>query len=332
MQRIGLAFTGSEPIDRYVEAAQGAERRGFESFWIAEDYFYRDSVSTAGHIAAVTDSIDLGLFVNAYTRHPALLAMTAASVDEMSGGRVRLAVGAGSPSVMERVVSFEKPLGRVKCTVQLLRSLLQTEDYHGSCGPFDLDGVTIGESPLLPFMGRFSTVSEAVPTYVAGKGPQMVRMAGDIGDGFVISIGYTPGMVRDAVMQVRDGLAIRDRNTDAFDVAGFVFCTNEIDRRAMEFAARYVVNAPTSASLHLEGVSDAEVDALRAAADADGIEAAIELVTTELVESLVVVGDRSACCDRIDDYVAAGLDLPILTYLGPESPEFVLDVGHTWAA
>jgi len=180
-------------------------------------------------------------------------------------------------------------------------------------------------------MRRFTAFSETLPTYVAGKGPQMIRMAGDVGDGFAISVGYTPGMVRDAIKQVHDGLEIRDRTADAFDVAGFVFCTEEIDTRAREFTTRYIANAPTSASLHLKGVDEVDVDALQTAAEEDGIEAATDFVTTEMVESLVVVGDRSACCDRINNYVAAGLDLPILTYLGPESPDFVLDVGEAWA-
>lgn len=330
--RIGLAFTGAhDSIETYVEGASYAEDKGYESVWLAEDYFFRDTVTMATAVATRTDRLDVGLFVNPYTRSPALTAMTATSLSEIAGGDVRIAMGAGPRIVMERFVDYESPLWTVKRAVDLIRDLLAEEEVSFDEPPFEYEEVALGECPYLSYLGAYENPQPEIPIYVAALGPQMLKMAGDVGDGFLVSIGFSPEMVERSLDRVREGLAMRDRDHDSYDVAAFLFCSESLTDRARRFTARTIASRDID-DLEASGLDAEAIAPIQEAYETDGADAAAGYVTDEMVEAFVVTGDGTIPPERqLDRYADVGVDVPILLPLDHGDPESVIDIGAAWA-
>lgn len=333
MKRIGVAFTGAhDSIDTYVDNAKRAEELGYESIWLAEDYFFRDTVTTSTAVATATDSLDIGLFVNPYTRHPALTAMTAASLDEIAGGDVVIAMGAGPRVVMEQFVDYESPLWTVKRSIDLIRELLAEEGVSYHEDPFDYEDITLGECPYMPYMDSFDYPNAEIPVYVAAVGPQMLKMAGDVGDGLLVSIGFTPEMVAASMDRVDDGLDRSGRTREEYDVAGLVFCAASHSERTRRFTALTVGASHDLDQVTASGVDEADARAVREAFADGGLDAAVEHVTDEMAETYVLTPENDTPPDeRLDQYVEAGVGAPVLIPIDGGDADAVLDLGAAWA-
>jgi hypothetical protein len=129
---LDVSFCSSAPpvvvVVVVVRAAPLAEKAGFDTLWFGEYYFYRDAPSVLGYVAAQTQSIKLGSgTINIFTRHPALVAMTAATLDELSGGRFVLGIRYGGFPVMPLMgyrmapLHENKPLLRLRTVVEVVR-------------------------------------------------------------------------------------------------------------------------------------------------------------------------------------------------------------------
>ena len=142
MRRLGL-YLGRLPgfdkrgFDRreLIECVRAADACGYDSFWLPEAW-ERESFSTLAEIAARTDHIGLATgIINVFSRSPALIAMGAATIDEISGGRFRLGLGTSGARVVEDLhgVRYEKPLTRLREAVEIIRKLLSAErlDFDG---------------------------------------------------------------------------------------------------------------------------------------------------------------------------------------------------------
>jgi len=333
MKRIGIGFTGNhDSIDTYVEGAEYAESNGFDSVWFAEDYFLRDTMSTQSVVAHETDAIDIGLFFNAYTRNPALTAMSVAAVDEIADGRVKVAMGAGVPSTLERILEFTNPLETIPEAVDVIRRLLDEDSVTHEGRHFGLEGTTLGHCPYLSYGGEFHAPRSEVPIHIAAIGPQMLKMAGDVGDGLVVSFGVPPLLVEQELEHVAGGLEMSGRTLDEFEVVAYIVTAPQINSRVREFAAEMIALAEPL--LHLDvrdvGISLADAEEIREVHETEGVERAAELTTDEMVKTFAIVGDEASCHDRLDEYVAAGVDIPVLFHLGPEDPERIVDIGASW--
>src|SRR5256712_9780647 len=123
---LNLPYEGSLAFPEAVELAQHAEALGFESVWMPEAYG-TDAVSILGALAARTERIGLGTgIVNVFSRTPALLAQTAVTLDQLSGGRFSLGLGTSGHQVVEgwHGVPFERPLRRMRETVEVIRQVM----------------------------------------------------------------------------------------------------------------------------------------------------------------------------------------------------------------
>ena len=127
MARLGiLLYHGIESGAELRECGRLAENAGFESIWVTERYFHEETFSMLGYLAAATHTIGLGLSVaNPYTRNPALLAMGAATLDRISGGRLTLGLGRSDRDTIEGKmgIPYGRPLARLKQAVDVMRSL-----------------------------------------------------------------------------------------------------------------------------------------------------------------------------------------------------------------
>jgi F420-dependent oxidoreductase-like protein len=207
---LGYAPPGTNPAD-LVPVAQEAERLGYDSVWTAEAWG-TDAVTVLSWIAARTSTIKVGSAIMQMPgRTPANTAMTAATLDLMSGGRFILGLGTSGPQVVEgwHGQPWGKPLGRTREYVEIVRAALRREtvQHEGEQYriPYDGPGAT-GLGKPLKMMLR--PLRADIPIYLAATGPKNVALAAEIADGW-LPIYFSPERARDAfAYEPRDGFDI----------------------------------------------------------------------------------------------------------------------------
>ena len=186
--RLGLhlGYWGSRPVD-HTPLVQEAERLGYDSVWTAEAYG-SDSVTTLSWLAARTQRIRLGTgILQMAARTPAMTAMTAATLDALSGGRLLLGLGVSGPQVVEgwHGTAYGKPLDRTREYVQIVRDILRREkplEHHGRYYDIPLRGGTGLGKPLKLIT---HPLRSDIPIYLAAIGPKNVSLAAEIADAWL---------------------------------------------------------------------------------------------------------------------------------------------------
>ena len=170
-----------------ADQVRALEEAGLDTVWVAEAYGY-DSPTLMGYLAAKTERVEIGsAILNVYSRTPSALLQTAAGLDNVSQGRAIIGLGASGPQVIEGFhgVPYDKPIGRTKEIIDLIRRGLQRETlvHHGI---FDLplpEGQGTGLGKPLKLMNRPERSS--IPLYIAGLGPKSVEGAAEYADGWL---------------------------------------------------------------------------------------------------------------------------------------------------
>ena len=210
---MGYATPGENPLER-VQAAVEAESLGYDSAWAAEAWG-TDAVTPLAWLGALTTRIKLGSAIMQIPgRTPANTAMTAATLDLLSGGRFQLGLGTSGPQVVEgwHGEPWGKPLGKTREYVEIVRRALRREviEHHGE--HYDIpvtNGIGLGKP--LKLMTR--PLRADIPIYLATLGPKAVELAFEIADGW-LPIFYSPERAR--------GVFPLDRAREGFDVAAGV--------------------------------------------------------------------------------------------------------------
>ena len=186
--RIGLflAYWPWFSAEEQVELARQADREGLDSVWVSEAWG-QDVVSVMGHLSAVTERVGLGSgLLQIPARSPAMTAMTAATLDVLSGGRFRLGLGVSGPQVSEgwHGVRFARPLVRTREYVEIVRAALAREgplEYRGEEFQLPLEGSQLGK----PLKLLAKPVQKRIPVYLGAIGPKAVEQAARIADGWL---------------------------------------------------------------------------------------------------------------------------------------------------
>jgi F420-dependent oxidoreductase-like protein len=211
--RLGLmlGYWGAQPSDP-IDLVLEAERIGFDSVWTSEAYG-SDAFSPLSWIGARTSKIKLGTgIVQLSARTPAAVAMTAATIDHLSGGRLILGLGVSGPQVVEGWYGqpFPKPLARTREYLQIVRDILRRE------GPVSNDG----EHYPLPYPGgaglgkplkiTVHPLRADLPIYIGAEGPKNVALATEIADGWlpIFYSPYRPEVYEDSLSDAPDGFQI----------------------------------------------------------------------------------------------------------------------------
>jgi F420-dependent oxidoreductase-like protein len=195
--RIGLylAYWPWFSAEEQIALAQQADRAGLDSVWVAEAWG-QDAVSVLGHLSAVTERIALGSgLLQIPARTPAMTAMTAATLDVLSGGRFRLGLGVSGPQVSEgwHGVSFARPLRRTREYVEIVRKALARDgplEYEGEEFRLPVEGTGLGK----PLKLLAKPVQERIPIYLGAIGPKAVEQTAKIADGWLPFI-FTPDLL-----------------------------------------------------------------------------------------------------------------------------------------
>jgi F420-dependent oxidoreductase-like protein len=235
----GLGLTSQDQL----EIVQEAERLGYDSVWTAEAYG-SDAATVLGWLAGQTTTIRLGSGIFQMPgRSPAMTAMTAATIDQLSGGRMILGIGSSGPQVAEgwHGQRFAHQLQRTREYVAIVRMALARErvQLHGETVDLPLPN---GQGKALKL--TIAPVQERIPIYLAAIGPKNTALAGEIADGWIPTL-FSPEHARELRGALEEGAARSGRSLDGFDVAPTVnVCIDEDEERARDamrpFIALYV--------------------------------------------------------------------------------------------
>ncbi len=189
--RVGLflAYWPWFSPEEQISLARQADRAGLDSVWVAEAWG-QDAVSVLGHLTAVTERVALGSgLMQIPGRTPAMTAMTAVTLDVLSGGRFRLGLGVSGPQVSEgwHGVPFSRPLARTREYVEIVRAALAREaplEYEGEEFRLPVDGGS-GLGKPLKLLAR--PVQDRIPIYLGSMGPKAIEQTAKIADGWLPS-------------------------------------------------------------------------------------------------------------------------------------------------
>jgi F420-dependent oxidoreductase-like protein len=209
----GLGLTSQDQLD----IVQEAERLGYDSVWAAEAYG-SDAATVLGWIAGQTERIKIGSAIfQMPARSPAMTAMTAATLDQLSGGRMLLGIGSSGPQVAEgwHGQRFARQLQRTREYVAVVRKALNRErlEFHGETLELPLP-----DGPGKALKLTIAPVQDRIPIYLAAIGPKNTQLAGEIADGW-IPIFFSPEHVGELRPLLEEGAARAGRSLDGFDVA-----------------------------------------------------------------------------------------------------------------
>src|SRR5712671_5573483 len=226
-----------------LSTVQQAEQLGYDSVWTAEAYG-SDAATVLAYVAAGTERIRLGSAIfQMPARSPAMTAMTAASIDQLSGGRMLLGIGPSGPQVAEgwHGQRFARQLQRTREYVAVLRMALARErvEFHGETLKLPLPN---GPGKALKL--TISPVQERIPIYIAAIGPKNTALAGEIADGWIPTL-FSPEHVSELRPLLQEGADRSGKSLDDFDIAPTVnLCIDddlEAARNTMRpFIALYV--------------------------------------------------------------------------------------------
>jgi F420-dependent oxidoreductase-like protein len=205
-----------------VAQVQALEKAGMDIVYVAEAYGY-DAPTLMGYLAAETDTIQIASgILPIYTRTPTLLAMTAAGLDDLSGGRAILGLGASGPQVIEGFhgVAYDAPIGRTREIIDICRKVWKREEpvvHDGKRYQLPLpegQGTGLGK----PLKMITHPVRSAIPIHVASLGPKNVQMTAELADGW-LPILFHPERAKDVWgADVDAGLAKRSPDLGPLDV------------------------------------------------------------------------------------------------------------------
>src|SRR3954468_10155290 len=232
----GLGLTSQDQIDIIREA----EKLGYDSVWTAEAYG-SDAATILGWIAAQTSTIKIGSAVFPMPgRRAAVTAMTAATLDQLSDGRMLLGIGSSGPQVSEgwHGVRFGRQLQRTREYVEVVRQALGRErvEYHGETIELPLP-----DGPGKALKLTIAPEQDRIPVYIAAIGPKNVTLVGEIADGW-LPVFFSPEHVSEFRPLLEEGAAKSGRSIDnGFDVSPTVNVLISDDREAARDAMRPVL-------------------------------------------------------------------------------------------
>jgi probable F420-dependent oxidoreductase len=317
-------FVEALPPRLQIDYGVRAEERGFRAAWFPEITF-GDAFGPATAVATKTSGIGLGTgVVGIWSRSAVTMALQAATLNELSDGRLLLGVGLQARGYVEgwHGQRYERPVRAMREYVTILRHILSGENVTFEGEIFSVRGFQLMMQPP----------ERPARIYMAAIGPQMTRLAGELADG-IIGYCYSAEYVRDTVLpNLRAGAERAGRSLDGFDVAcGFPTIVTP-DESGLEQIKGQVMMFATAGSSSPEyatsfAAAGHDVVPIQERVDAGDVDGALGLVTDEMADAMTIAGSPGRVQRRIDEYRDAGLTT---VALNPSPPDvwFPLYPGH----
>lgn len=304
-----------------LEIAQAAERLGYDSIWTAEAYG-SDAATPLAWLAAGTSKIRLGAgILQIPARSAAMTAMTAATIDNLSSGRLILGLGTSGPQVSEGFhgVRFGKQLQRTREYMAVVRMALEHQKV-------ELHGETI-DLPLPDGPGKalklsIRPIQQRIPIYLAALGPKNVALAGEIADGW-LPVFFSPEHTAELRAPLEEGATRAGRNLDGFAVCPSVNVMVSDNLESARDAMRPMI------ALYVGGMGSREQNFYNRLVASYGFESvarrvqdlyldgkrseAMEALPDELIDMVSIVGPPAKAKERIRAFRDAGVDTLIIS-------------------
>ena len=318
--RIGVSFDGFVSTAQALELARASVAAGARSLWMAEHMGYREAaVTSMGFLMSTKEAMVVPTAVSPYLWHPTPTAMAIATLAEAGNGRTGIAIGTGNPLFLkESGKEIHKPIRAVREFVECLRALWAGDPVHYDGEFFKLGGARMAFRP-----------PEAIPIYVAAIGEQMLKLSGGIADGVCLSAGISAAYAKHSLAVVAEGAAQAGRDAKDIRKAGYLYLavsndgksSYELIRGKLAFLLR---NKFLGENAKFTGIAIDQERIIEAVSRRD-METAARLVPDEAVEAFAVGGTAKDCRARLEAFVAAGMDEPVMSILGnPEEKEMGL--------
>jgi alkanesulfonate monooxygenase SsuD/methylene tetrahydromethanopterin reductase-like flavin-dependent oxidoreductase (luciferase family) len=298
----GCFISTGRSLDDAIERVRLAESLGYEAVYVTH-IAGRESLTVLTAYALATTRIRVGTgVVPIYTRTPATMAQTAATIDELSGGRLTLGLGVSHRPVVEvwHGQTIDRPVAEMRDYATIVRAILRGEDPPAG-GKWQTSFHLTGLDPR-----------PNLPIYIAALSPAMLRLAGEIADGVLLWL-CNPPYIRDVVIpEVRAGRERAGLTLEGFDVVAAIPAALADDREAAYGAMRqdlipYFGLPVYRAMIERSGFAT-DIEAYdRAAGDLGAMRSAI---SEEFLEELTAIGDEAAVRSSIERYRDAGATSP----------------------
>jgi alkanesulfonate monooxygenase SsuD/methylene tetrahydromethanopterin reductase-like flavin-dependent oxidoreductase (luciferase family) len=310
-ERIGLvAFWKNYDRKLYLRAAQLADELGYDSFWVPEAWGYEISTLLT-EMALATKRIKLGTgILNVYSRSPGLIAMTAATVDEISEGRFILGIGPSGKNVIEGFHGrkFDKPLTQVRDVIRVVRALLAGEklsDAHAELIEYR------------PFKLEMKPARPSIPIYVAALRPKAIESIGELADGWIPTF-WPYDRIAEGRALITAGATKAGRDPSAITTAPFTTVLPLGHEAGVMMAKRII-------SFYIGGMGEYYTELLTGFGFGDDCKRIAALyqekntraqaaaaVPDKMIEALTISGDPAHCIAELARRRTFGIDLPIL--------------------
>ncbi|QFU90029.1 LLM class F420-dependent oxidoreductase [Amycolatopsis sp. YIM 10] len=312
---LNLGYWGAGNDAANLTLAKHADELGYAVVWAAEAYG-SDAPTVLAWIAAQTSRIDVGSAVlQIPARTPATTAMTAATLDTLSGGRFRLGLGVSGPQVSEgwHGVRFGSPLGRTREYVDIVRAALRRERVRYDGKHFQLP---LPDGPGKALALTVHPVRDHIPTYLAAIGPKNLELTGEIADGW-LPVFYSPAHAEEHLKHLRAGAEKAGRSLADLDIAPTVPLVTGADWKACADAVR------SYAALYIGGMGSrdknfynqlacrmgfeteaAEVQEKYLAKDYAGAMAAVPL---EFLDATALLGPKERIAEKMAAFAESGV-------------------------
>lgn len=315
---------GQKTIEAEVSRAVLAEKLGYEGIFVSEGLTGHDPFQIFALASTRTSRIKLGTAIMTLSfREPAVIASQAATLNEISDGRVIVGMGTGDGTTytMGRTAT---PLARFEDSIRTLRDLVNGKTIRVPANKERKEGEVGLQS------GRFP-----VPVYVASAGPRSLRVAGRVADGVILGVGFDTRTLDWAIAQIRLGAQDVGRDPAEIELMGSgIMCVDANRERAVELArARLANRAHHNFRFTIETVPEHEVAAIRRFMAAFDVTKPIDgrcppqLVTDYLIRRFSIAGTPEECLERVKKLEQYGLKRILLTI----PPKAYLDAMRLWS-
>lgn len=305
--RRSIAYAGSTPLLDTLPAVRAADKAGLDGIWSAEHVGLQDALVPSVAYAMETTQLEIGLVgLNPDTRSPGVLAMELATLAALAPGRVRVQVGTGSLVRARRIgVTEPRTVRGVETFVGTLRRLLAGEQVTDSSEAFALDGMQLSLPPAQP-----------IPIDVMAVRPRMLDLAARVGDGVSLSVGASREYLRTAIRTVEDALARDGRARADFRISAVVAGAvgEDIAAARRQVAASWLV--PFDMPVLQVGVALPEREKVDAVLARDGVDAAVDLYSDEVIDQLGLAATPQTVNARLDEYHELGVDEVVVMTTG----------------
>ncbi|MCH9036102.1 MAG: LLM class flavin-dependent oxidoreductase [Chloroflexi bacterium] len=327
MQRVGLIFLDRPGLSEQIRLAQRAEERGFDSVWVCETRLVRDGITPLAAFATATRRIKLATgVVNTWTRTAALMAMTFATLAELAPGRVMLGIGAyWDPLAWKQGIERRKLLTAMREYVYVVRRLLALETVT-------LEGEVTKVRDLRLDLGADTPQQPIrVPIYIGATGPKMMALAGEIADGIFHNFFTSTQYLRVSLQRARKGAEKAGRPVEEVDMPQMIAVAMSRDPREARDAARHPLAMYIGQQPHIALASGVDPELVQRIQDTmggwpprpGGIEAAMPLVSDQVLDLLTASGTPEMCRQRVQEYLEAGASCPVLCPLTSNVDEII---------